>query len=76
MGTSASCSIVLAPTGKPFYWAGETISGNVILTIKKSVNLQSIRALKVAHLIQKYEISMFKTSLCSYLQQMEYLIMK
>jgi hypothetical protein len=55
MGTSTSCSIVLAPTGKPFYWAGETISGNVILTIKKSVNLQSIDVTMIGQHTYRYQ---------------------
>jgi hypothetical protein len=42
MGTSASCSIVLVPANKPFYWTGETISGNVVLTVARSLKIKSI----------------------------------
>ncbi len=42
MGSSASCSIALAPSGKPFYWTGETISGNVILRVDRSLKVKSI----------------------------------
>jgi len=44
MGTSASCSIVLAPVNKPFYWTGETIAGNVFLTVDRSLKVKSIDA--------------------------------
>jgi hypothetical protein len=42
MGTGVSCSIVVAPTGKNFYWTGETISGNVVLIVDKSIKVKSI----------------------------------
>jgi hypothetical protein len=51
MGTNASCSIVLTPIDKPFYWTGETVSGNVVLTIGTSVNLKSIEVAMIGQLI-------------------------
>ena len=42
MGSSTSCSFVLTPTGKPFYWTGETIFGHVVLTLDNSVTVKSV----------------------------------
>ena len=42
MGSSASCSIVLAPTTKPFYWAGETVTGHVVFTANGPLTVKSI----------------------------------
>jgi hypothetical protein len=42
MGSSASCSIALVSNGKSFYWTGETISGNVILTVDRSLKVKCI----------------------------------
>lgn len=43
MGSSTSCSLVFTPTGKPFYWPGETVSGHVVLEVRKSIKSSSIR---------------------------------
>jgi len=51
MGTSASCSIVLAPANKPFYWTGETISGHVVLTVARSLKVKSIDVNIIGQLI-------------------------
>jgi len=51
MGTGVSCSIVLAPTDKNFYWTGETISGNVVLTVDRSIKVKSIDVNIIGQLI-------------------------
>jgi hypothetical protein len=51
MGTGVSCSIVLAPNDKIFYWTGETISGNVVLTVDRSIKVKSIDVNIIGQLI-------------------------
>ena len=42
MGSSASCSMVITPTGKSFYFTGETIKGYAILTVDNSTTVKYI----------------------------------
>ena len=42
MGSNASYFLVLTPTGKPFFWPGETVSGHVVLEVQNSIKTSSI----------------------------------
>ena len=53
MGAGLSCSFVLTPTDKPFYWAGETVSGYVLLTVNKSLKVKSIHVNMAGQLVYR-----------------------
>jgi hypothetical protein len=51
MGAGANCSIAVDPTDNSFYWTGETVSGNVVLTVNRSRQVKSIDVSIIGQLI-------------------------
>lgn len=91
MGSSASCSLDLASTGKPLYWTGEIVSGHAVLAVHNSIAVKSINMNLTGQRVHSETRSNHHSGLrtvtvrndffaqkinCLYLQQMQYLTMR